>query len=349
MTCPCLFCRAQRLIRKWANRFVSGVVVVTLVGGGLVAGAGVVNRALNPPEREVWFAKYISLAYKADAAFDLIDEDWDEVSPKSWTEMQAQVKEIVYQIQEEGASEQLISPTSMSFRDFGPGRRTAVAAYYRQDTGEIVLNERYIYPGAFGSWLATLVHELVHAQGYFVGESSTLEAQTEITATEVLAALANLGYPGARADLLDGLRRDALKAAFYIAQFDGAPIHSTYDAPPVAGKPDARMLAAVDEANRAIFTPTELARVDHRTRWWMESSDEYIGVLARYVVKTATIEIDAACSASEIVSENFQRFWLQVITNDRGVVWTYWNKQPRLVKLHMDDLAYVLKNELDFC
>jgi len=335
-----------------------------LATGALVYGA---SRTVFLPEREVWVNRLIDLAYKADAAYDKIDESWADVAPKDWGQVQQMVKEIIFQINEEGATNQVIPPTNVTFEMFPVGQRSAVAAYYSELTGAVVLNERFILAGNWGEWLATMIHELVHAQGYFVGESSTLEAQTEIIATEVLASMANLGYPGARAALLDGLRRDALKEAFYIAQFGGSPIHSTYDTPPGQHQldlpsaafydpplpinyPDQTMLNKLAAVNASIFTSDELARADHRTRWWMDRADEYEGVLARYVVKTMTIEIDASCAAgTHDASEQFQHFTLYQNENDRGDTWTYWSTKPTKVTLRLDDLAYVLHNELNYC
>jgi hypothetical protein len=359
--------QAQRKLLRRLRRAIIAILTIFLVGSAAFAVGGTINSALNPPERAAWLDKLIDLAERADTAYDKIDETWEDVAPTTWAEVREMVKEIVFQINEEGATTQVIGPTNVTFQMFPQGQRSAVAAYYREDTGEIVLNERFVTPGAWGEWLSTMVHELVHAQGYFVGESSTLEAQTEIIATEVLASMANLGYPGAQAALLDGLRRDALKEAFYIAQFGGAPIHSTYDAPPTRGgillydstsydpplpenRADQAMLDKVNAANARIFTTEELARGDHRTRWWMDHAAEYEGVLARYVVKTTTIEIDASCAAgSHDIAEQFQHYVLKQNTNDRGATWTYWSDRPELVTIRMDDLAYVLHNELGFC
>ena len=325
--------------------------------------APLAHRAMFPPEREAWVSDLLELAQKADAAYDLTEP---AIAPSTWSEVRVLVKEIVYQIAEEGASDQLISPTNLTFEDFGPGRRSAVGGYYHPATGAIALNERFVLPGDWGSWLSTLIHELVHVQGYFVGDSSVLEAQTEIVATEVLAAMANLNYPGAKRELLDGIRRDALKMAFYIARFDGAPIHSTYEVPPGEGgylsltgtiRPEAplpdgdvEMLARLDTVEAAVFTPDELARVKHRTRWWMDRAGEYKGVLARYVVKTTTVAIDAACSDDETIDESFKRYALKTNRNDRGDTWVYWNQTPTTVApLRMDDLAWVLRRELGVC
>lgn len=347
--CSCLSCRAQRFVRAVARRVIIGVVATALTGGGLSFGISAVQQAV-PSEREVWFDHLLTLAQKADAEYDAIPKS--DTQPQSWPELQVLVKEIVYQINEEGASPQGILPADLSFEDFGPGRRSAVAGMYSSETGDIILNDRFLYPAWDGqSWLSTLVHELVHAQGYFVGPSSTLEAQTEIVATEVMASLANLGYPGARADLLDGLRRDALSMAFYIAQFGGSPIHSTYVDAPAVGAPDEAMLARLASVRADVFTPAELSRVEHRLRWWMQHSAEYVGVLARYVVKTTTIEIDAACSVDTTVGEPFQRFPLI------GMVQRYrpmrlapvWGDAETLSPLLVDDLSYVLRDELQIC
>src|SRR3989304_817781 len=195
------------------------------------------------------------------------------------------------------------------FADFGPGRRSAVAGTYSPPEGFIVLNERYLTPAWGGeSWLGPLINGLVTAQGYLVGDSSTLESQTESVATEVLAAMANLNYPGARAELLDGLRRDALAMAYYIARFGGDPIHTTYteDMQFSGWNSDPVLMNRLAAARQAIFTPTELARSDKRIRWWEERPAEYVQVLGKYVVTTITMELDAAWG-SGTVAEAFQQ------------------------------------------
>ena len=353
-TCSCLSCRTQRVMKRWAKRAAFGLIVVSLVGGLLVAGA----RVAFPPEREAWFGRLLVLAQKADAEYDTLTPAAD---PESWSELYLLVKEIIYQIEEEGATTQLIRPASVMFADFGPGRRSAVAGTYAVIAGAIVLNERFLTP-AWGdsSWLSTLIHELVHAQGYFVGDSSTLESQTEIVATEVLAAMANLDYPGARAELLDGLRRDALAMAYYIARFGGDPIHTTYteDMRFSGWNSDPVLMGRLTAARQAIFTPTELARSDKRIRWWEERPAEYVQVLGKYVVTTITMELDAACG-SGAVAETFQQAEFEVyepklVFSPTTGVWEMskagvgWGKTIDLPPLRMDDLAYIL-NELGYC
>jgi len=343
----------KRIIKRLPKRIPKKAIIALLV---VVLTASITHKPATPvtpvipveTDTERWFNRLIDLAYKADAAYDRIAHESGADEPESWDELLILTNEIIYQINEEGASRQLIS-ADVGFDEFGPVMRSAVAGYYTRD-GFIVLNQRYVTPSwADNDWLGVLVHELVHAQGYFVGESSTLEAQTELVATEVLAAMANLDYPGARVALLDGLRRDALAMAFYIAQFGGAPIFSTY-AP--VGKPspsDAAMLARVSEARASVFTPTELARSERRIRWWMQAPVEYFGVLSRYVVKVTTMQIDAACSGSGLVREQFDRAIYYTSPGEDGREQSLWSGSEKVGPLVLDDLAWVLKRELRFC
>jgi len=357
--CQCRPCRAQRAFRYWGRRLLVGVVVLTLVGSPLLGLGVLAQRAIFPPERAVWFANLLTLATKANLAYQR--EPAVDGRPRDWTEFYEQVKEIVYQIEEENASLQLVDPTGFAFVDYGPGRRSAVAGSYSSVRGNIVLNERFIQ-AAWGdqSFLSVLIHEIVHSQGYFVGTSETLESQTEIVATEVLAAMANLNYPGARRELLDGLRRDALTMAYYLARFDGDPHHTTYGAYPVAspwndGDPD--LLAEWERVRASIFTPAELARSDKRIRWWLERPEEYVQVLAKYVVTTTTMELDAACGSGRI-GENFLQYdYLgiqdQLAWDRASRTWVMapfaaWGDIIALPPLEMDDLAYVLGG-LGYC
>lgn len=360
MYCDCRSCRAQRAIRRTrhalrrrAKRLILGLVVVVLTTGGLTAGAIAAQRAIFPPEREAWFSNLLTLAQKADAEFDTLDAKWAEVGPQNWAELRELVREIVYQIGEEGATEQSVLPTDLVFMDFGPGARSAVAGRYYANLGAISLNERYLTSAwADQSWLGVLVHELVHAQGYFVGSSPTLESQTEIVAAEVLAAMANLNYPGARAELLDGLRRDALSMAYYIARFGGSPIHTTYvDDLVIPGSFDAdpALMARLDAVRAAVFTPTELARAEKRIRWWNEQPVAYRNMLSKYVVTTLTMELDAACGSGSM-SESFQQYRLiGQITSAGSSLGLSWGVAVSRPPFQTDDLAYVLKDELGYC
>src|SRR3989304_9715310 len=106
-SCSCLSCRTQRVMKRWAKRAAFGLIVVSLVGGLLVAGA----RVAFPPEREAWFGRLLVLAQKADAEYDaLLRVEGGAAEPESLAELSILVKEIVYQIDEEGATTQLIRP-----------------------------------------------------------------------------------------------------------------------------------------------------------------------------------------------------------------------------------------------
>lgn len=298
------------------------------------------------PERLVMFDRLLVLAVSADAAYDALDPEWT-AEPQTWAEVRELVEEIVYQIAEEGASDQLVLPTDLRFIDYGPGRRSAVAGTYYPSIGSIALNKRFLTP-AWGdhSWLAVLIHELVHAQGYIVGDSSALESQTEIIATEVTAAMANLNYPGAQAEVLDGLRRDALAVAYFIARFGGEPDHSTYSEGQWTGQANAALLDRLSQVRAQVFSPTELARVEKRLRWWDERPDEYAGVLSRYYSKVVTMLLDAACGTG-VMAEGFMQRRFQ--PRPGGGYLIEMSGDYEMPPLLVDDLAYILRKELGFC
>jgi len=359
--CSCLTCALRRNGRRIVRKVVVGLLAGVLVLGGLAGSVAVIDRSFS--ERAIWFDNLLRLAALADREYDTLDVKWSMVEPQTWPDLYQLVKEIVYQIDEEGATTQLIMPTSVGFVDYGPGRRSAVAGTYDPSYGIIVLNERFLTP-SWGeqSWFSTLVHELVHAQGYFVGSSATLESQTEIVATEVVAAMANLDYPGARADLLSGLRGDALAVAYYIARFNGGPIHTTntdnQNLTVSFRGGDSGMMARWQSVRQALLTPTELARSDKRVRWWEERPWEYAEVLGKYAVTTLTMELDASCGTG-VMPEPFSQYPLieggmQLIWNPKTDAWemqsgAYWGDAVQLPFLAMDDLRYVLHNELGYC
>lgn len=356
--CSCLSCRAGGAIRrhgrKAATRLIRGLLALVLVSGALFAG----HRAAFPPEADVWFDKMIRLAVIADEAYDAIDEDWREVRPRNGNHFISFVDEVVNQIHEEGASHGPIYPAGFEAMDYGPGRRSGVAGTYHPFEHVIGLNGRF-FTAAWDrvSWFGVMVHELVHAQGYLTSES-----QTELIAIEVVAAMANLGYPGAKADLLDGLRRDALAMAYYIARFEGGPRMSTVGPgnpafqmePDPAPKPDEGKLARLDTVRRQIFTPAEYARSEKRLRWWNERADEYQVVLEKYVARVVTPLITAACG-SGVVDEQFTRHQLYA---GMKLLWTgkewvvarvhEWRNPLTMPRLAVDDLAFVLR-ELKAC
>jgi hypothetical protein len=329
-------------LRAVLTKAAIGLTSLALAFGGLVG-----LKATVFSERNVWFDRLITLAQSADAAYDQLDPVWS-ARPLTKTGLWILVKEIVFQIEEEGASLQIVRPTNLQLIDYGKGRRSAVAGTYYPSLGLVAINERFYTP-AWGdqNYLGVLVHEIVHAQGYFVGPSATLESQTEIVSKEVLAAMANLGYPGARADFLDDLRRNALSMAYYIARFGGSPIHTTYNehAPATNRQADAGMLERLGAARKSIFTAEELARADHRLRWWEQHSYEFEEVLAKYVVTTVTMELEAGCSDNYEMAESFQQYGFYGY-GDFGL---RWGENPvTLPPLVMDDFGYFLR-ELNFC
>jgi len=173
--------------------------------------------ACAPSKRMLAFESYLRLAALADAAYDA------EPSKDTDHDLTALSIAILWQFVEDGVTLAVDFPSSVRFAEYGYDRG-AVAGRYSPSTGAVTLNVRYLMDPAWrdNSYLGVLVHELVHAQGEDVVDDYN-EAATEVIAYEITAALGDLGYPGARADILDTLRRDSLSAAFWIAHYGGTP------------------------------------------------------------------------------------------------------------------------------
>lgn len=369
MDCECVSCRGRRSIRR-ARTSLAGTVqrkkkgavqAVLLLLSLAIIGVSVVDSV--PTERERWFGELLRLAQTADATYEeTLDQDGIAWEPYTREELDDLVLEIVFQINEENASDQIIMPASVNPRYYPPLRRSGVAGSYNPEAMEVYLNSRF-FTTAWGSrsYLSTLTHELVHAQGFLN------ETQTEITALEVVAAMANLDFPGMRADILLDLRGHALAMAYYIARFEGGPIDTTFD---LGGFPalglsaeapewdvDAGMVFLWQQARKDILSPDELARSDKRIRWWEERPAEYRQVLRAYTVPVMTMILGQGCG-DQVLDEQFHRYvavegpWhMEADENGKNhrVDTLGWAPTPKqMPNLRIDDLGYLL-DDLSYC
>jgi len=318
-------------------KFVRGINVVlaavimlsVIVVGGLQA------------SRESDFDRLLRLAAIADQQYDAIPEDWPEAQPKDWFEFQTMALTIISQFVEEEISEGVV-PKDIRFVEYGMVTRSKIAGTYTPESNVVGLNARYVTDPV---WLkinyqSVLVHELVHAQGYHN------ESETEAITAEVMAALANLNYPGFRKDFWDGIRRDALGTAYFIARYGGDLIHTTdsgdfgdlclanceYKANPA-------QMAQLQAARQAIFTPDELRRTDKRLRFWTNPNfaNAYLFVLAQYSVKPMTAILDVACESSPIYENSFHRV---LVSRFNGVLEEH---NVKTDPLPIDDIAYLFE------
>jgi hypothetical protein len=282
-------------------------VVALLLGLSLVVSGVLV--ACGPDARMRAFESYLRLARLADIAYDAEPTTDDRDVP-----LELHVLAILGQFMEDGITPYPDFPTSVSFDEYGRDRG-AVAGRYYPGTGRLTLNARYVIDPAWkgNSYLGVLVHELVHAQGEDVVDEYN-EAATEVIAYEVTAALGNMGYPGARADILDTLRRDALSAAFWIAHYGGTPEATVKGAQPRWGlsptvpDPDAGLVARVAEARAGLFSPAELRRVDKGLRYRLGPTypGDYGGVLDAYVVRPLAVILASVGDDDPTCVEDFR-------------------------------------------
>jgi hypothetical protein len=119
------------------------------------------------------------------------------------------VEHIAGYIEEEGYGSGDVPVEVTADGDFGE-LRSLVSGRYDIDSGGIQLNERFFTDPSWADrpWLGVLVHEMLHAEGYPV------EAQVQVITTEVLATMANDGYPGALVELCAGSERRTTAAAY---------------------------------------------------------------------------------------------------------------------------------------
>ncbi len=237
----------------------------------------------------------LRLASLADAMYDG-QPSWT-VEAERLPELSMLVEHIAAYIDEEGyGSGDVPSEVSMQ-ADFGAQRSLQSGRYYPA-TDVVELNERFLTDPAWTDrpWLGVLVHEMVHAQGYPV------EAQVQLITMEILATMANDGYPGALLELTDRLRRQAILSAWWLAAYehDALPTRLATTNPfpycrmgctPISGD-----TSSVSETRQAIYDPAELRRALARERFWLKRSQrDYDVVLGSYVAEPLGVLLETAC------------------------------------------------------
>ena len=151
----------------------------------------------------------------------------------------------------------------------------------RPINGPISLNRRYMNPASprYGDEraLGVLVHEMVHMQGgpFCSGKSEDLEADTQIAAMEVMAAMVNHGNRAVLRPLLLDLRSMVL-----------ASLQAEME-------PDDYMALVRELAN----DPYDVSRAEKSLRYWhghKGGAEELAGILLRYNVTPVNVIIEAA-------------------------------------------------------
>jgi hypothetical protein len=246
-------------------------------------------------------ADLLQLARLADALFDA-QPAWSEEVGRL-PELPMLVEHIAAYIQEEGYGSGHIPASVTMDADFGESRSLASGRHF-PGTDRVELNERFLTDPSWADrpWLGALVHEMLHAEGY------PIEAQVQLMSTEILATMANDGYPGALVELADRIRRDALLAAWWLVAYEHGSLPSsvadTNTSPycqmgcTVVSGDDAE----VEEVRRSVFDADELRRAMARERFWLERSQrDYDVVLGSYVVEPLGALLSAACGEGQTI------------------------------------------------
>jgi len=348
-------------------------IILALIIALSGAGSATLYVAAQPPDEGIWFARMERLARAADAAYDAeIAENgpWTAEAallrnartfnePVTNLEIKSIFMSVLHQIQEEG----IVATARMPSIAIFPWWVNSPAGTYDPEKDVVGLNPRFIYDRGWrandNSWFSTLVHELIHAQGVYAGPSEYLEAETETLTYEVMAGFANRNYPGARAELLRGIRADALWTMWWIAQ--GRPVLTSIKdngyyvcnvgAAICTPTENAARMAAWADLRAAILTPAELRHGDKSYRWWRERPGKAFEVVIwKYIVPVIVPLYANACTDArldegyELVNRRFMAsadYKVYPIPYSHSAVY---EQRPLLV----DDFAYVL-NELGVC
>ena len=244
-------------------------------------------------------ADLLQLARQADALFDAQPAWSDEA--RRLPELPLLVEHIAAYIHEEGYGSGHIPASVTMDADFGESR-SLESGRFHPGTDRIELNERFLTDPSWVDrpWLGVLVHEMLHAEGYPV------EAQVQLITTEILARMANDGYPGALHELADRLRRHALLSAWWLAAYEHDAVPSSLavantfpfcrmGCTPVSGGVD-----EVDEVRRSIFDAAELRAAIVRERFWLQRSQrDYDIVLGSYIAEPLGVLLSAACGEAQ--------------------------------------------------
>ena len=244
--------------------------------------------------------------------------------------------DIAAQIAEEGLGLDGRMPDSVTWADYGSDRNSIAGRWAWSN--DVTLNDRYRDDPAWWNrpWFGVLIHEMVHAQGVYD------ETRTEILTWEVEAAMAQLGYPGARYDLLRTLRTDALGAAWWMAAYERPVLLSDADVRryPCCPLPTGDT-SAVDAVRHELLDPTEWRRIEKNMRWWLhESGRDYESVIDTYVARVLGQLVPAACSPDPVIADASVA---AVVAG--GMPMTLPIKLP---EFHADDFQAVL-SEIGYC
>lgn len=240
-------------------------------------------------------AELLRLTLLADALFDE-QPTWREDAGRL-PGLPLLVEHIAAYIEDEGYGSGHVPASVTMDGDFGPSRWLEAGRYYPV-TDRIELNERFLTDPSWADrpWLGVLVHEMLHAEGYSV------EAQVQLITTEILARMANDGYPGALLELTDRLRRHALLSAWWLDAYEHDALPSSLAVSNTF--PFCRMgctqvsgdVEAVDNVRRSIFDAAELRAALARERFWLTRSQrDYDLVLGSYIVEPLSVLLSAAC------------------------------------------------------
>jgi hypothetical protein len=240
-------------------------------------------------------ARLLQLAALADTMYDAQPAWPEEVS--RLPELRRLVEHIAAYIEEDGYGDGHIPAVVTMDGDFG-GSRSQISGRYDRATDTVELNERFFTDPSWADrpWLGVLIHEMLHAEGY------PIEAQVQVITTEILATMANDGYPGAVVELADRLRRHALLAAWWLAAYEHEALPTrlaSTDRSPYCQMGCTQVsgdIGEVDEARRRIYDAAELRQALARERSWQQHTQhDYDSVLGSYIAEPLGVLLAATC------------------------------------------------------
>lgn len=246
-------------------------------------------------------AGLLRLARLADATYDSTP-GWAHEAERL-PELPLLVEHIAAYIEEQGYGSGHIPAEVTMEVDFGE-LRSLTSGRHVAETDRVEVNERFLTDPSWEErpWLGVLVHEMLHAEGY------PIESQVQLITTEILAAMANDGYPGALAELSDRIRRHALLSAWWLAAYEHEALPQRLAATNVA--PVCEMgctqvsgdVRAVEAVRREVFDPAELRRVLARERFWLgPSQHDYDVLVGSYVAEPLGVMLASACGEGPVL------------------------------------------------
>jgi hypothetical protein len=246
----------------------------------------------GPAETDI--ARLLTLATLADAVYDT-QPAWHEEA-RRLPELPRLVEHVASYIEEDGYGDGHIPSVVSMDADFG-GSRSLVSGRYDRDADRVDMNARFLTDPSWADrpWLGVLIHEMLHAEGY------PIEAQVQVITTEILASMANDGYPGALVELSDRLRRHALLSAWWLAAYEHEALPTelaSTDRSPFCEMGCTQVsgdVSQVDSARRKVFDAAELRQTLARERSWQHSQHDHDSVLGSYVAEPLGVILSATC------------------------------------------------------